>query len=341
MPPMEETYTALVDSLVRLGEGKVRSSRIVKQLQAFLNVTFDESIKRKLKRLSRNLTEQYNEELKHNEELRKIAVAKQCESMHFLIEKKLKTKAWLDLLYTQNMSRADPTPVAEKHSDRPEANLAPDLPSDAMTPAKLYRQNLTLLFRLNHDLNPHLFAPKKEVYRARRQLEAKRKKSRMKYDTFEDSIYTTQISPSQHLYTWSESIHDLTNIKEPLTMNEVIYLVFRYARENKLFRKSLFYSNEHTSFLLSNDEPVDSKSLFQKVISHKILRVGHVAQDGVRYNNSAKSDNSSATCIIPTDAYNVPGELLQKHFESVSANTDIQSSFSTLFKSKASKSSNR
>ena len=339
MSDMEDTYTPLIDSLIRIGEGKVRASRIVKQLESFLNITLEKSVRHDLKKLSHSRIEEYHKDFTQKEELRKISSAKRFESMHFLVENKLKTKAWLELLYTQNLGldKQESTPDAGETPSLPEAKADNYESSDSTTLATLYRENITLLYRLDHDLNPYLFAPEKDIYRARRQLEARRKKSRMKHSTFENSIQTTQISASQHLYTWSANIQRLLKIQHPLSMNEVIYLVFRYAREKKLYSQSLFHSNDSTSFLLSHDEPIDSKTLFQKVISNKLQRVGHIAQDGKRYTSS----DDSAEYIIPIDAYNISEVLFQKHFAAVSALTDVQSSFSTLFKSNANKSSHR
>lgn len=336
---MDSTYTPLIDSLIRIGEGKVRSSRIVKQLESFLNITFEKSVKHDLKRLSDSRIEQYHKNSKRQEELRMLATAKRSESMHFLVGNKLKTKAWLELLYTQNLGvgTQESIPTADEIPVLPGTKVEDDASFDIAAMATLYRNNITLLYRLDHDLNPYFVAPQKDLFRARRQLEARRKKSRMKHSTFENSIQTTQLSASQHLYTWSANIQKLLKIEHPLSMNEVIYLVFRYAREKKLYSQSLFHSNDLTSFFSSHGEPLDSKTLFQRVISNKLQRVGYITQNGTRYTSS----DGSADCHIPTDAYNIPEVLLQRHFAAVCALTDVQSSFPTLFKSNASRSSHR
>lgn len=315
-------YKTLIEALINssLPDENLHSNEIVRQLESFLNTRFDKSIKHDLKKIAHKSISDCRKIEIEREQLYKNAKEVQEKSIQSLIAPKLKTRAWLNSLYLQNVDPEHQEEIINEgiEEEAVDYSMPPETTQTKLT--SIWRENISLMYRLNHSLNPYSFAPTREKFKERRQINYKRRQAslRSNYKSNNESCLTDYTSITTPLFTWSINMQNLLNIEAPLSTKEVVSLVFKYINKHKLMKDSRFYCDDKTEFI--SHTPCSSKIVFQHIIANKIDKVGRISRDGVRTFNDGT--------IIPITEYNI-------NEEPVIQPTNLSSSFSTIFKSKS------
>lgn len=340
---IDRTHTQLIDTLIRQCNGQSTPRHIVKQLQSFLNVSFDKSTKNNLQNYTERQLEKSNQTQMKDIKLRKIMQKKKDDLLASLVINKLKNRAWIELLFKYNVSNKEVVDESdaekETNTTEPEDELKEDEIPTSMPSIDIYRDNLNLICRLDHDLVPNDFAPDLQRYRLRRKYRAKRHKAQREYPFMIGCLSNMAVTKSaaySYLYTWSDDIQRLLKIKNPLTINEATSLVFKYFREHNLLRDNKFYPDDNTQFLLRNlnFEGRLILSFAERIGTEKIHKVGIISSDGTRHLDT-KANDSNEDIIIPLSAYNVPEAELENRVRKMMDPKDVIASFPTLYHKKS------
>lgn len=332
----ELLYVPMIDSIIATHESleKLKPKLIFNQLQAFLNRTFTSDQRHNLKKLIKTRISKLQNQRKKDDEYLIIAKENQLKCFTDLIIDKIRSQIWKDLLYTQNQQ--DSTIADDKIEETVEdtaPNTTENTPSSLENPTNtrnqistLYRKNMTLMYQLDHELNPFNLAPTTKNFIKCRQLEAKRKRTKTFYKNYEDTLKVKSAIDSKKLFTWSSDIQNLLNIKDPLTTPEVLYLTHRYLKEHNLFKNSTFHPDNKTLFLGPDSCKFSMTKLFKILESHTQSSVGTLFPDNSRVLKQRPD------IFIPTDNYNITQQLWDDKTTEFLQNVDILEEFHALYK---------
>lgn len=312
-------YIPLIDTLIG-NQPATRSSCVVNQLQSFLNQEFDHALRHKVKKLVHKRRAVHRAKQEKSKTVQEKAVSVHRDLLVSLVESKLRSQCWLDLLYTQNVDQSSPSTVSSGgyvDTEAPSTTEAPDI-------GLVQMENVSLLYRLDHSLNLHTYIPSREQYGQSRKLEARRRKAMARYATYQDSLFQTNSPLSTPLFSWSENITNLLHIEQPLSLNEVVYLLFRYIKENKLRSGNIITCDENIRFLQHDEVAMTAQSLFKAIAQNKIRPLGHIEPSGSRCLSNGDP--------LPVALYNVTEEQLLSLTQLRIKQPDITASFQNMLR---------
>lgn len=333
---MNSLYTSLIDSLIKTSESPPHHRTIFKQLESYLNIQFDTQLKHELLHFIKLQINNFNNEKLNNSKFLKLANEKKLQCLLNLIEYKLRIKAWLYLLYIKNTNvtfekeNIQQEIDNETHQNIHELDIIEEEEYHPIPLESIIRENISLLYRLDHNLKLYSFIPDKITFNTIQKINTKREKSMKNYKTYKDSCSNSIKSYLQrYLFNWSNDIIRIIKIDKPLSISEVVYLIFNHMKINNL-------SNDSTFFLNQNETNVSPQLLFKRIVSHKREKIGQIDQEGNRYIYNSANDSTTMT-IVPLSDYNISQQEIDDQTTVISKQLDINTCFAKLFKSNINK----
>ena len=316
-------YIPLIDKLLDFTENEeVTPHVVVKKLGSFLNIAFDDETRHDLKTLVRERMQVLQEEKNQALENENMIQKRYNDFLKQSILREIRRKALMELLFTRTtMKREYEYKHIQAHdndgSERKQSNLI----------ARLLRNNKTLLYKLDPLLNMYNFRPSQETLTEYSRLRKKRRDSRRRYKSFEESWRNLHNNPFiNFLYLWDEELQNFLGTKLPLTFGEVYFSVFKYIGEKGLYQ-SYFVPDDRTKFILrSPDDKPDRQALFAIISTFRRDFVGEIKRDGARVLN----DKEGGT-IIPISKYNISKDMLENQMEYMLSQLDMETEYPKFF----------